>query len=218
MAGLLETHRQKLIYQAALLGGACFLVSILLLVGNLGTHQAIADHGMNDKKVLLEQVLPKSLYDNAPLTEQHSIAAAYFNQPLTVYLARKNGIINGAVIQAVVQGWGGQIDFMFAVNGEGEITGARIISHKETPGLADKIEIDKHPWITSFNGKSLHNLSDKQWAVKKDGGDFDQFTGATITPRAVVNGIHQALTAYADWRTTQITQTPATTPSTEVAP
>jgi len=195
----------KLIYQALLLGGTCFLVSLLLLVGNNLTSAAIEHHVSNDKMIMLKQVLPASLYDNAPLTDNLSITnTAYFSQPVTIYIARKNGIINGASVQAAVQGWGGQIDFILGVNADMEITGVRIISHKETPGLADKIELEKAPWITSFDGKSLINTRETEWAVKKDGGMFDQFTGATITPRAVVNGVHQALRVYRTWRESQL--------------
>ena len=71
--------------------------------------------------------------------------------------------------------------------------GVRVISHTETPGLGDKIEVTKSTWILSFNGPSLQNLSIEEWAVKKDGGTFDQFSGATITPRAVVNAVYRGL-------------------------
>lgn len=67
--------------------------------------------------------------------------------------------------------------------------GARVTRHYETPGLGDKIELRLSDWITHFSGKSLRSDNDKSWAVKKDGGMFDQFTSATITPRAVVNAV-----------------------------
>lgn len=199
----------KLIYQALLLGGTCFLVSLLLLGGNALTTASIEHHITNDKMIMLKQVLPAALYDNDPLGDSVTLSdTTYFSQPVNIYIARKNGIINGAGIQAAVQGWGGQIDFILGVNSDMEITGVRIISHKETPGLADKIEIEKDSWITSFNGKSLINTSEPQWAVKKDDGIFDQFTGATITPRAVVNGVHEALKEYRLWRDSQLVKPP----------
>lgn len=211
MATFISANKDKLIYQAGLLGAACFTVSILLLVGNWLTTQPIAHHIAEDQKKLLAQVLPHKLYDNDPLAEVSTITAtAALKSPVKVFTARKNGIVNGAGLQSSIQGWGGEIAFILGVNQNGEITGVRIISHKETPGLADKIEIEKDNWISSFDGKSLANTASRQWAVKKDKGEFDQFTGATITPRAVVKGVYQALTVYQSWRNEQIIkQTPA---------
>ena len=68
-----------------------------------------------------------------------------------------------------------------------------MLSHKETPGLGDKIEVAKSNWILSFVGRSLATMSASQWAVKKDGGDIDQFAGATITPRKAVQAIYRGL-------------------------
>lgn len=79
------------------------------------------------------------------------------------------------------------------VNRDGTIAGARVLSHKETPGLGDKVELSKSNWILGFDGRSLQNPQASQWKVKKDGGEFDQFTGATITPRAVVQQIKRVL-------------------------
>jgi electron transport complex protein RnfG len=76
----------------------------------------------------------------------------------------------------------------------------RVLSHAETPGLGDKIDDRKSDWILGFNGKSLENTSSEQWRVKKDGGEFDQFTGATITPRGVVKSIHQGLDFFRQHR------------------
>jgi electron transport complex protein RnfG len=82
------------------------------------------------------------------------------------------------------------------IDKKGEILGVRVISHTETPGLGDKIEISKSKWILSFNGKSLDNVGFEKWAVKKDNGIFDQFSGATITPRKVVLAIRRGLEFY----------------------
>jgi Na+-translocating ferredoxin:NAD+ oxidoreductase subunit G len=120
--------------------------------------------------------------------------------------AKKNNALSGVVLQLFIQGWGGKIQFIMGVDANGEITGVRVINHKETPGLADKIEVAKSPWITSFNGKSLANTEEKKWAVKKDGGEYDQFAGATITPRAVVKGVHQGMLFYQQWLQQQAAQ------------
>ncbi len=75
----------------------------------------------------------------------------------------------------------------------GNLSGVRVVKHRETPGLGDAVDISHSNWILGFNDKSLSNPDDQGWKVKRDGGIFDQFTGATITPRAVVNAVHNAL-------------------------
>lgn len=191
------SYRNRLGYQAMLLGGICCLVSIVLISGNKATHQLIADHITADKLAMLDQVLPSNLYDNDPLQDSKTIEVKQLAEPVEIMHATKTEGKEtqpaGTALQLGIQGWGGAIDFIMAVNSEGEITGVRVISHKETPGLADKIERDKSPWIESFNGKSLANTPASDWAVKKDGGIFDQFTGATITPRSMVKGVYQGL-------------------------
>lgn len=108
------------------------------------------------------------------------------------------GLVNNRV-QAVIlpamapDGYNGKITLLVGINRDGSIAGVRTITHKETPGLGDKINTNVSPWIYSFNGTSLANPNMEGWAVKKDGGEFDQFTGATITPRAVVGAVHRAL-------------------------
>jgi electron transport complex protein RnfG len=79
------------------------------------------------------------------------------------------------------------------INFDGTVAGVRVVDHKETPGLGDKVELRKSDWILSFNGKSLNNPEISKWNVKKDRGDFDQFTGATITPKAVIQQIAKTL-------------------------
>ncbi len=188
------SYRQRLAYHAGLLGGICFLISVLLIIGNMETQQKIADHIEQEKRRTINQVLPPDLFDNEPLTNSKTLPEQrQLSSPITLYVATRKGEFNGVALQTSVYGWGSDIQFILAVDAHGKITGVRVISHKETPGLADKIEIEKSDWILGFNGKSLSNTSPAQWAVTKDGGEFDQFTGATITPRALVNGIHESL-------------------------
>jgi electron transport complex protein RnfG len=99
------------------------------------------------------------------------------------------------ILQAVApEGYGGSINLLVGIDSQGAITGVRVIPpHFETPGLGDAVEVQKSPWILSFNGKSLANTPESRWWVKKDGGEFDAFTGATITPRAVVDAVYKAL-------------------------
>jgi electron transport complex protein RnfG len=152
---------------------------------------------------MLAQVLPQNYYDNDPLSETLELHSDSLVGPAVLMLARKNGELSACAMQLSTAGWGGVMQIIMAIKPNGELLGVRIISHKETPGLADKIEREKSDWITSFDGKSLINVSTKGWAVKKDGGEFDQFTGATITPRSVVRGIHQGLLLFQQWQKNQ---------------
>ena len=200
-------YRQRLAYQAGLLGGICCLVSILLIVGNRETNGLINTHLEQEKRDILAKVLPASLYDNTPLTTVKRLPqSGAFTSPVDVFTATKEGHFSGAALLTSVYGWGSDIHFILAVNASGEITGVRVISHRETPGLADKIEVEKSDWITHFNGMSLSNTPKSHWAVKKDGGDIDQFTGATITPRAVVKGIYQSMLVLDQWSKQQKAQ------------
>lgn len=202
MATILNpTYRTRLGYQAALLGGMCYLMSMLLIGGNSATQEQIAQHELTDKLNLLAQVMPASRYDNDPVTDAELITdSQWFSAPVEVLPARLGNEFAGAALQIQVQGWGGPINFIMAVDRDGEILGVRVINHKETPGLADKIELEKDDWISGFNGASLANTSHIQWAVKKDNGKFDQFTGATITPRAMVKGVYSGLQLYEQWQ------------------
>ena len=114
-----------------------------------------------------------------------------------VYQLRSGGEITGVVFrQSTSKGYNGNISFWLGVNTAGEILGVRVISHKETPGLGDKIETGVSDWIHTFAGKSLANLQETDWAVKKNGGIFDQFSGATITPAAVIEGVETGLVHF----------------------
>jgi electron transport complex protein RnfG len=113
----------------------------------------------------------------------------------TVYRARLNNEPSGVVMQATApDGYGGAIRLLVGVDRNGVLTGVRMIPpHNETPGLGDAIDVRKSDWITRFTGRSLGNPVEARWAVKKDGGEFDAFTGATITPRAVVGAVFRSL-------------------------
>ncbi|MDD1651077.1 MAG: RnfABCDGE type electron transport complex subunit G, partial [Methylococcaceae bacterium] len=90
----------------------------------------------------------------------------------------------------------GPITLMMGIDKSGTVLGVRVVAHAETPGLGDKIEREKSPWVLAFDQRSLTNTPPERWRVKKDGGDFDQFAGATITPRAVVRGVEAGLQLF----------------------
>lgn len=156
---------------------------------------------------MLEQVLPSSLYNNNLLEEAISVneLQQQFGSD-TLYIAKQDDQVVGYAFMVAKEGYSGQIKLIMGLDDSGTILGVRVISHTETPGLGDKIELAKSDWIKSFNHKSLTNTSRSNWAVKKDGGQFDQFTGATITPRAVVKAIVSGLDFY-----TNTLATPAAT-------
>ncbi|PTQ87867.1 electron transport complex subunit RsxG [Agitococcus lubricus] len=148
----------------------------------------------------LNTLIPASNYDNDLLHDTRLIdnqTLLHLEKPSLVYRARKNGQPIGVIFPVVSpDGYSGKIHLLVAVANNGQLLGVKVLSHKETPGLGDAIESEKSDWITQFTSKSLANPVAAHWAVKKDGGQFDQFTGATITPRAVVAAVKNALLYY----------------------
>jgi electron transport complex protein RnfG len=160
------------------------------------TYQGTAEHiAENERQALLRiirQLVPPSAIDNQILTETVEIAApgALGADASTVYLGRQAGEPVAAVFSPVVaRGYGGPIKLIVAVRADGTLGGVRVLAHKETPGLGDKIDVERSDWIKGFTGRSLTDPIESRWAVKRDNGEFDQFTGATITPRAVVAAV-----------------------------
>lgn len=191
-----ERLKTRVTYQTLLLTGFALVASALLGVGDWSTKDAIKLRHEEDLKASLAQVIPKELHDNdlsqSTVFVPNDIASG--GREIQVYQARKKGMVTAAAfLLTAPDGYSGNIDMIVGMDRDGEILGVRVIAHAETPGLGDKIEIDKSDWILSFNGRSIDNLTVEQWAVKKDGGAFDQFSGATITPRAVVNSIYRGL-------------------------
>lgn len=185
-------YRKRIGYQAGLLGGFSTLAAALLILGYNSTHEPIEKRQAEDLLESLSQVLPDSLHDNN-LLDNATIIPDRNGQPLTIYRAMREHRITGFAYRASAQGYAGNIDLMIGIDPHGELMGVRVLAHAETPGLGDKIEIAKNKWILDFNGRSLNNTSETEWHVKKDGGRFDQFSGATITPRGVVAAVHEGL-------------------------
>lgn len=152
------------------------------------------------QSMALEEVIPPSLHNNILLDDNITVTDTEFlklKSPSLIHIARVNTKVTAFIIPTYApDGYSGGIQSLVGVDLEGNILGVRTIAHAETPGLGDKIEIKKSNWMLAFNQKSLINTSTEQWHVKKDNGMFDQFTGATITPRAVVSSVHNALLFY----------------------
>ncbi|MBP2197560.1 MULTISPECIES: electron transport complex subunit RsxG [Pantoea] len=159
-------------------------------VVNFVTKPTVDHQTALQQKNLLDQVVPTDMYDNHIQQECYLVTdpALGNGKPHHLYLARKGNTPVAAALETTApDGYSGAIEMLVGADFHGKVLGVRVIEHHETPGLGDKIELRVSDWINSFNGKVVHGADDKNFAVKKDGGEFDQFTGATITPRAVVN-------------------------------
>ncbi|HEX5363384.1 MAG TPA: electron transport complex subunit RsxG [Gallionella sp.] len=193
----LDELRGKLGYQGLLLGGAALLTSAALAFASRATAPDIQAAEAADLKQSLTQVLTGE-YDNDLLKDTVLLSGAAGE--VTVYRARRAGRVEAVVYRVVGQGYAGSIQCVMGVSREGKIMGVRVIKHAETPGLGDKIEPAKSSWIHDFEGKKLGEPNADKWAVKKDGGVFDQFAGATITPRGVVRAVKGGLAFFAEQR------------------
>lgn len=185
---------------ALVLGGFSLAATLLLSVAYGLTKEPIEQSALEDLRRSLEQVIPASIYDNNPAAD--TVQLQIDGKPLLVYRASKANHVTGVAFEVSRKGYSGEIRVLLGVDENGKLLGVRVLKHTETPGLGDKIEVTRTDWITRFTGKSLGDPPDAQWAVKKDGGPFDQFAGATITPRAVVNGIRDGLRLFAANRKT----------------
>lgn len=145
---------------------------------------------------VLNEVVPPAIYDNRFFANCTVVTSDMLGPKdhQRVYRALKDGTPVAVAIETTApNGYGGAIDLVIGVDINGEVLGVRAVEHQETPGLGDKIELAISDWILSFTGKSYTDDNAQQWRVKKDGGQFDQFTGATITPRAVVGKVADTL-------------------------
>lgn len=145
----------------------------------------------------LTQVLDASRFDNNPLYNCTIVTDSQLtgsDKPVTVYRATKDNQPYAIIFQSQTpNGYNGKINMITAVDKNGVVQGVRTLEHQETPGLGDKIELAKSDWILSFANKVVKSDNDPKWFIKKDGGQFDQFTGATITPRAIVNQLRTSI-------------------------
>ncbi len=183
-----------------ILGLFCLGFGTLLAVTDAVTLEDINARAVEDKQASLSQVLPDSIHDNNPVTDTLVLSNAE-GKPVTVYQAKLNGQVSGVAYEILGSGYAGEIRLMMGIDAKGKVLGIRVLAHKETPGLGDKIEVKKSDWITRFTGLSLGNPPAERWKVKKDGGDFDQFAGATITPRGVMAAVRGGLDFFAENQT-----------------
>ncbi|MDO3384607.1 electron transport complex subunit RsxG [Gilvimarinus sp. SDUM040013] len=184
---------------SVLLGLFALVTAGILAVTHSGTKERIQAAERAAAARALNELVPSSRIDNDLLADTLPIPEAMWpalglEEGEKIHRARKEDEVIAVILPAVApDGYSGDIRLLIGVNRDGSLAGVRALSHKETAGLGDKIDLAKSDWILGFNGKSLQNPAREQWKVKKDGGAFDQFTGATITPRAVTAQVKRAL-------------------------
>ncbi len=191
--------RQMLI-SALLLGGFAVIGTAMVALTHEATAERIAaNHRARLLKSLHLLVTPE-MHDNDLVTDMITVTDKELlgtDKPVRVWRARKDGKPVAVIINSVApDGYNGRIELLVAIRQDGTLLGVRVISHHETPGLGDAIEAEKSNWIHSFDNHSLKDPDPKHWKVKRDGGVFDQFTGATITPRAVVKAVYRTLVYF----------------------
>ncbi|EIC9814261.1 MULTISPECIES: electron transport complex subunit RsxG [Vibrio] len=174
---------------------ACATTGLVALTQYL-TKDQIKEQEQKQLLSVLNQVIPENMHDNA-LTQACTMVTSPdlgTLRAMPAYLATKNGEPTAIAIESIApDGYNGEIKVITGIDNQGNILGTRVLNHQETPGLGDKIDLRVTDWILSFTGKQVTESNWNSWKVRKDGGDFDQFTGATITPRAVVKVVRNTV-------------------------
>ena len=187
---------------AAILFVFVILFTGLLSAAYLWTRPAIEASAAEEKMKLVDEVLPRGEYDNALLADTLTLPPTPqlgLDEPSTLYRARMGGKPVALVFEAAApDGYAGKVRLLIALRADGTLAGVRVTQHKETPGLGDYIDPKKdrnkaRPWITQFSQLGFDSVPSEKWRVKKDGGRFDQMSGATISARAVTNASGRAL-------------------------
>jgi electron transport complex protein RnfG len=197
---MIAINRRQILLSGVFLSLFAVVGTTLVALTEYTTSEAIVE---NERQVLLRNLyalLPRDKLDNdiaADILELPASTLLGTDGASTVYRARLGGEPVAAIFNSVApDGYNGKIHLLVGVYIDARLAGVRVVKHAETPGLGDAVEIRKSPWINDFAGKSLDNPTPERWRVKRDGGDFDQFTGATITPRAVVAAVRNTLLYY----------------------
>ncbi|MEX0871295.1 MAG: electron transport complex subunit RsxG [Aquisalimonadaceae bacterium] len=211
--------------RAVLIAGGLLLAFALAGVGMVAltyeqTLERIAENRRLTMLRQLQTVIPPGIYDNRPdqdtlmVRDPTLLGSA---GPLTVYRARLDGEPTAAILTVVApDGYSGNISLLVGVFSDGRLSGVRVISHQETPGLGDAIERERSTWISGFDNRSLEDPPRDGWRVRRDGGEFDHITGATITSRAVIKAVRNALLYFEQHRDTLLDIEAGT--STETSP
>lgn len=188
---------RSMLRAAGILAGFAVVGALLVAITWESTAERIAENERAFLMRTLADVLPEGAYDNAlhedfiTVTDPELLGTS---APVNVYRARLRDRPVAVVMAPVAPGgYSGPIRLLAGILADGTLSGVRVVSHRETPGLGDKVEVERDDWILGFEGRSLGRPPRERWAVRRDDGVFDQFTGATITPRAVVSAVRDAL-------------------------
>lgn len=189
--------KQSMLRNGFILAGFALVATAVIALTFAGTKTQIEQQQVAKRLAILNAIIEPATYNNdiqhdcALVTDPESLGT---DQPHRVFRARKDGQPVAVAIETTApSGYSGKIELIVGIDDDAVVTGVRVLEHKETPGLGDKIEIRVSDWIRSFDGKTVTEQNQRQWQVRKDGGQFDQFTGATITPRAVVNAVRTSV-------------------------
>ncbi len=193
---------RNMLIGAALLGAFAVVGTGMVTLTHELTEHRIEENERDALLANFHAVISPESHDNELHTDRIEVRDELLGKGVVdVYRARLGDVPTAVLMTpSAPDGYSGAIRLLVAINHDGTLSGVRVLKHRETPGLGDKIEAQRSDWILGFAGLSLGNPETRGWAVKKDGGEFDLFTGATITPRAVVGAVHRALLYYRQHR------------------
>lgn len=181
---------------AIILAGFALVSTVLVLTTQWLTKDRIAAQQRNELMTTLNLLIPPQLHSNDLYADCTLVLdpALGLDTPQPVYRGRQQREPTALALRTTApDGYSGNIHLLVALDIQGKVLGVRALSHRETPGLGDKIEARRSDWINSFNGETVRDADDPRWEVRRDGGMFDAFAGATITPRAVVNAVQRTV-------------------------
>ena len=210
-------------FNSLLLASFALITSLILATTDSLTKDRIAESERKAAQRALLEIIPIERHDNDLLMDVQPIPEKFWSvlglkKGGDIHIASNSGQPVAAIIPSVTpDGYSGNINMIIGVNFDGTIAGVRVVEHRETPGLGDKVDLKKSDWILSFNGASLVNPQASGWDVKKNGGEFDQFTGATITPRAVIYQIAQVLEYFSEDSERLLVEAAKATPEVQAA-
>lgn len=201
---------QSISKNSLLLGLFAIVTTAVIAATYLSTQERIKGNIRAAEEHALLEIIPRSKHTNSMLDDSLRLDDAELlglRGPRNAYRARQDGKVIAVILPATARdGYTGDIQLIVGIYRDGSVAGVRVLSHRETPGLGDKVDYKKSRWVDGFIARSLDNPESDKWAVKKDGGVFDQFTGATVTPRAVTGAVHRSLQYFAQHRATLLNE------------
>lgn len=194
----LPSHFYKLISTGLTVGIFTAIGVTMVSLVHQVTAEQIFENQREATRQAFNQVLESERYDNHPFDHPIKLESAEWingGEPVTVYTATLKGHLIATLLSVEAQhGYNGKITLLMGILADGTLSGVEVVAHHETPGLGDKIESSRSDWLKQFHGHSLTSPKQDDWGVKRDGGEFDQITGATVTSRAVIKSLKKALT------------------------